>query len=352
MRSSILSCEEIETFRRYVERKHAEAPAWRRASILADALERAVDGRLPALPDEPRRRLRRKLLERGPGVAAIGADDVLQECLSLDLGQDALLRPIVAWSRDRLRPAETDEREIEAALLRMYRDAPASVGLEALGREADRRRLDEGAQTRGGSRRRLDAAAAAAAGLLLLAGALGLPSAIGSGVASAPSPAAEPPAQAADAPLASDAPVIAEYGYAPVDEERLKTYLRGRDSMLADDPYFGAIVAAAERHDVHPLLLFAITGQEQSFVPASHERAEAIASNPFNVYGSWEDYRTDIGDAATLAARLVAKRLADRPGDVDPIQWINSSYAEDPNWWKGVSWFFEDMKKHNERYTR
>jgi hypothetical protein len=87
-------------------------------------------------------------------------------------------------------------------------------------------------------------------------------------------------------------------------------------------------------------------------VPSTHERAERIAGNPFNVYGSWESYNTDIDDSASLAARLVAKRLADRPDDVDPIRWINSSYAEDPDWWKGVSWFFEDMKKQIERDPR
>lgn len=81
-------------------------------------------------------------------------------------------------------------------------------------------------------------------------------------------------------------------------------------------------------------------------MPTTHEHAERIASNPFNVFGSWEAYNTDIDDAASLAAKLVAKRLADRPEEADPIQWINRTYAEDPNWWKGVSWFFDDMERN------
>ena len=353
MRATILSSEEISTFRRYIDRKHAQVPAWRRAHILADALERVVDDRLPALPDEPRRRLRRKLLDRGAELSGLGADDVLQECLALDLRREELLRPVVAWSRVRLTPLAPDDPTLETILLRWHREAPAAACIERLRQEAAGSAF-AGAPPLGDARKR-NGAAAAASCLLLFAGALGLSSAFGSD----PPPAAgslppSPIAEAAPAPAAevADARNADELAYAKVDEERLKAYLRGRDSLLAEEPYFGAIVAAAASHDVHPLLLFAITGQEQSFVPSTHERAEAIASNPFNVYGSWEHYRTDIADAAGLAARLVAKRLEDRPDDVDPIRWINASYAEDPNWWKGVSWFFVDMKKQIERDPR
>ncbi|HZG76851.1 MAG TPA: hypothetical protein VEZ72_13450 [Paenibacillus sp.] len=287
---------------------------------------------------------------------AIHADDVLKACLDLDLRQEELLRPVVAWSRGRLASASPDEPALETILLRWQRATPTpdAVGLAELAREAA---AYAAAPSPGGSRRRNGAAAAAC--LLLLAGALGLPSAFGSelpaprSARSEPAPEAAPAREAAAAPApAAAASESVDYRYEPIDEERLKSYLRGRDSMLADDPYFRAIVGAAERHDVHPLLLFAITGQEQGFVPASHEHAERIASNPFNVYGSWENYRTDIGDAASLAAKLVAKRLAGRPEGVDPIQWINRKYAEDPNWWKGVSWFFEDMERQIERDSR
>ena len=166
-----------------------------------------------------------------------------------------------------------------------------------------------------------------------------------------PAAPAEPQPRAAAAetvpeavPAPADEPGMPpEFRYAEFDREAVRAYLRSRDALLAEEPYFGAIVESARQHDVHPLLLFAIAGQEQGFVPKTHKYAERIANNPFNVYESWEKYNTDIRDSADIAARTVANLASSRPAGYDPFLWLNTRYAEDPNWADGVRWFFEKL---------
>lgn len=123
--------------------------------------------------------------------------------------------------------------------------------------------------------------------------------------------------------------------YENIDEKKLREWLNGRDSMLADEPYFSSIIKVADEFNIHPLLLFAITGQEQGFVPKNQKNAEKIANNPFNVYHSWEEYNTNISESSQIAARTIVNVSKNRPKEVDPIQWINRKYAEDQNWWRG-----------------
>lgn len=134
-----------------------------------------------------------------------------------------------------------------------------------------------------------------------------------------------------------------ELQYVTVDTKRLQTYLQNKNSILAEEPYMSAIIKASNQYDIHPLLLFAITGQEQGFVSRNHKDVNKIANNPFNVFGSWESYNTTIADSATIAAKTVANISNRRLKDSHPIQWLNQTYAEDPNWWKGVTWFFNEM---------
>ncbi len=131
-----------------------------------------------------------------------------------------------------------------------------------------------------------------------------------------------------------------EFKYIDLDIEKLRIWLDSRDSKLADEPYLSTIVNNAYKFDINPLLLIAITGQEQGFVPRSNENAEKIANNPFNVFGSWIKYNTDIHDSSEIAARTVVNLSKDRPNDIEVIKWINRKYAEDENWHKGVSKIF------------
>lgn len=136
-----------------------------------------------------------------------------------------------------------------------------------------------------------------------------------------------------------------ELKYVKVDENKLKKWLNNKNSLLADEPYFSAIIAASKKYGIHPLLMFAIVGQEQAFVPKTGAAAQKIANNPFNVYGSWEKYNTNIYDSSSLAADTIIKSSRNRPIYMNAIRWINRRYAEDPNWWNGVSALFAQMKK-------
>lgn len=137
--------------------------------------------------------------------------------------------------------------------------------------------------------------------------------------------------------------------YKAVNVQKLKAWLDKRNSKLADDPYTMGIINAGQKINVNPLLLFAITGQEQSFVPRNTQSVDRIINNPFNVYHSWYEYNTNIEDSATIAARTIVNLSKGRPEGVNPILWINlrggeGGYAEDENWWIGVTKFFTQLK--------
>ena len=136
-----------------------------------------------------------------------------------------------------------------------------------------------------------------------------------------------------------------EYKYSAVDMKKLKNWLNEKDSILADDEYLKPIIDASKEFDVNPLLLIAIAGQEQAFVPRNIKGAERIANNPFNVYGSWQDYNTSIKDSARLAAMTVVDASNGRPVNSDELEWINKKYARDPNWWVGVTKIFHQIEK-------
>lgn len=140
-----------------------------------------------------------------------------------------------------------------------------------------------------------------------------------------------------------------ELKYIEINKDKLRSFLNSRNSMLAGEPYFSAILDVSKKFDVNPLLMFAITGQEQSFVPKDTPNAEKIANNPYNVHHSWYEFNTDITDSATIAAKTVINLSKGRLSTVNPILWINTrggegGYAEDSNWWIGVSSIFNMLK--------
>ncbi|HAZ37641.1 MAG TPA: hypothetical protein DEF85_08505 [Clostridiaceae bacterium] len=136
-----------------------------------------------------------------------------------------------------------------------------------------------------------------------------------------------------------------ELRYVAIDKSKLKKWLIKKDSILSEEPYISAITETAKQFDINPLLLFAITGQEQAYVPKSDKNSKNIANNPFNVYGSWEEYNTDIYDSSRIASMTIIDISKDRPPDADPIQWINKKYAEDANWYIGVTSIFNQLSR-------
>ncbi|WP_434297889.1 hypothetical protein [Clostridium sporogenes] len=133
--------------------------------------------------------------------------------------------------------------------------------------------------------------------------------------------------------------------YKTLNNKKLKEYLYTKNSLLADEPYFSSIILSAEEFDINPLILFAITGQEQGFVPKNNKSAKKIANNPFNVFHSWEEYNSDIKDSSRIAGRTVFNLLNTMPKGQDPFKWVNNTYAEDVTWWKGVKSLFNELEK-------
>jgi len=141
-------------------------------------------------------------------------------------------------------------------------------------------------------------------------------------------------------------PHLPEYFlYKEIDTHKLRGYLKSRNSLLEEEPYFSSIINVAREFDLNPLILFAVAGQEQGFVSKSNALAHEIVNNPFNVFVSWKDYNTDIMDSSRIAARTILNLSKDRPQDIDPFQWINRKYAEDEHWWKGVKSIFHRLER-------
>lgn len=143
----------------------------------------------------------------------------------------------------------------------------------------------------------------------------------------------------------------AEFRYTNINETKLKNYLESWQSILIYEPYFSTIIAVSKNMDVHPLLMFAVLGQEQGFVPKNSKYATKIANNPFNVFGSWQKYNTNIKDSSEIAARTLINLSKNKPENEDLIKWINlrggqGGYAEDENWWVGVKSMFERLKNN------
>jgi len=139
--------------------------------------------------------------------------------------------------------------------------------------------------------------------------------------------------------------------YKDINENKLKTYLKSRNSLLEEEPYFSSIINTAREFDLNPLILFSIAGHEQGFVPKSNPSSSKIANNPFNVFVSWQKYNTDIVDSSQIAARTVINLSKDRPDEVDPFQWINRKYAEDKDWWKGVRSIFYRLEREVSNFS-
>lgn len=110
-----------------------------------------------------------------------------------------------------------------------------------------------------------------------------------------------------------------------------------------EEPYFSTIIYTSRAFDLNPLILFAIAGHEQGFVPQSHPKAKKIANNPYNVFQSWQIYNTDIKDATEIACRTIINLSKDRPAFMNPFIWLNGRYAEDPSWWRGVQAIFNRL---------
>ena len=136
--------------------------------------------------------------------------------------------------------------------------------------------------------------------------------------------------------LVEDKKLSWEISYKEIDEEALRGWLYDKNALLGEEPYFTTILDTAKDYGINPLLLFAIAGQEQAYVPKDHEKAMEIINNPYNVYGSWQEYNTTLEDSAAIAAITILRQGLRQPDDVDSLIWLNERYAEDEMWHVGV----------------
>jgi len=132
--------------------------------------------------------------------------------------------------------------------------------------------------------------------------------------------------------------------YKNVNITNLKDFLNLKNSLLVEEPYFSTIISVSKDFNLNPLVMFAITGQEQSFVPKDDENAYMIANNPYNVFHSWKKYNTNIQDATSIAARTVVNLCKNRPSNIDAFTWVNRKYSEDKNWSKAIRSLFNQLE--------
>lgn len=370
----LLTPGDVSVIRRYVRTKYAPMPATRQAEIVADAVVRTIRKRLPDWPEA----LRDEVAGRLVASCVVGerrdvyADDVLRVCANLTLAEEAHVASLLRWMNERtaaqwtlervakrtdqgfvLKPGFAEARNSVDSLL----DSASSDHRPLGGMGADAADVDDvrqggdnhadyvvltNAEVGGGSPGRGWLAPATLRTLVLAAVLLFALTGVLLASLSYYDNDAQPRSLESTSnpstarPSAEQVDTQARFAYSPFDAEAVRAYLSGRDSLLAERPYFEAIVESARLHSVDPLLLFAVAGQEQGFVPKSAKKSKQIANNPFNVFHSWETYNTNIRDSSGIAAKLLAKLAAGVPDGEEPFAWMNRTYAEDPRWSDGV----------------
>lgn len=127
-----------------------------------------------------------------------------------------------------------------------------------------------------------------------------------------------------------------QYKYQDYNYKLIKDYLRARNSMLLEGENLEIIIAKAKAYNIDPLILLAIIGQEQGFVPKDGKYAAKIINNPFNVYHSWMDYNTTLSQSTVIACNTINHVTSRLDYEEDYFYWLNQVYAEDEAWACGV----------------
>ena len=134
-----------------------------------------------------------------------------------------------------------------------------------------------------------------------------------------------------------------KYLYKDMNLKATYEYLENKNSKLIENDYLDIISKLSQKHYINPYLLIAIIGQEQSYVPRDHEYSNEIINNPYNVFGSWQDYNTNFEEATQICLNTIDTALRNRTEDIDLVEFLNGKYSEDENWYKGVQTIFETL---------
>ncbi|GAB6109345.1 hypothetical protein [Fusibacter bizertensis] len=134
------------------------------------------------------------------------------------------------------------------------------------------------------------------------------------------------------------------FKYERFDYFSVKAYIStARNGLIGKNEHFNEVVYLSYLNDIDPLLLLAIIGQEQAFIPANNSQSEEIINNPYNVYHSWTEYNTTLRDSTQIAINTIKRRLSTAPVSVSPFVWLNNTYAEDTNWNNGVRLIYTNL---------
>lgn len=332
-------------------------PHEQRPYTLAQIVHQVLDQHLPSFSQEHRQEIKQRLLHQGinQGRFYLAADDLFISSLLVQPGEENYFRILTEWVNElqqySLTPTQVQNTaaqlsscptnpwkwDFSSASIDIPFNLPITDSVGIPNRPANLNPLNKLFPRSSSS-----FVALLSLGILVIIIMINLAT-----------PSTETPARATDLALPSIDSKQVNYAsalpdnllYHPIDTQRLQAYLTTKNSLLAQEPYFSTIIKVSEEFNLNPLLLFAITGQEQAFVPRSHPQAKVMANNPYNVFHSWKQYNTDINDSSRIAARTVINLSKNRPRDTNPFQWINRKYAQDQNWWKGVSRIYQQLEQ-------
>ncbi|KAB3531326.1 hypothetical protein F8154_12870 [Alkaliphilus pronyensis] len=348
MSLKVIEKEEISRLRRYIELKYPHSNAKKRAEILGNAILGILDKSLVGFPIQYRPLIKRKLLSQGLFTSQEGIffNDILEATLSLDVKDDDFFSCVSLWVNCYVSTPINTQTIKEYQYKRSIDDNSSRfVYTNVLDNSTGDGNYDLAKGLPLYMERLLKLKDFKKYRFVFLILSVLIILAIEQQAAS------EPKADRLPEPPVIEEVVIRKYTHLPenfyykdIDGFKLKAYLRTRNSILVEEPYFSSIIEVSREFQLNPLILFAIAGHEQGFVPKDHPSATKIANNPFNVFNSWQSYNTDISDSSAIAARTVINLSKDRPQDVDPFKWINRKYAEDKNWWKGVSSIYRRLE--------
>lgn len=345
-KKEIINAAIIQNVKQYIRQKYPQYSSQERARVFAKALQQMIEQSLPDYDEEAKVLIRSRLLQRHMSAASfqLNALHIFEASLEAVPAIDSKAE-LLQWLKEKTPiQGELLESFVEELLVESFPEEPAAASEESQPLPFSEKKSPKKLQPK-----MLASICTVIVGLLLAFYLFSSPflkedTADVSHQLEGETVVVEQPLEEVAATGPPNAlPVTLQFQL--INEKTLHEWLTGRDSLLADEPYFSAILQTAQEFNVHPLLLFAITGQEQGFVPRTHERAETIANNPFNVFHSWQDFNTDVKESSEIAARTVVNLSENRPPDIDPIQWINRKYAEDENWWRGVRTLFEQLRR-------
>lgn len=361
-KKSVLTKEDILLFRASIDSRYPEADARKKAALLADWVHKRLNQNMPDFNNQTRAEIRTSLLQRAIVYDDfdIHAGDVFGLCLLLPEGQGASVGTLAEWVNKQQETAvsqhdlqelrneaqfqarQTRDFDLDSLLKHFERlNAAAVINEKSLGEIPTDEENLAGEATENKQKSRFFVISLACSLLICTF----LFTAVKIFVLPPPVSEAKDPV-----PFEVTHPLPAELQYQEVDTEKLRGFLNKRNSILSDEPYFSAIFQSAKKHNINPLLLFAITGQEQGFVPRNHPQASKIANNPFNVYRSWQDYNTNIQDSANIAALTVVNLSKGRPKNTDPLTWVNRKYSEDNQWQAGVKQLLKELQEEVPEY--